>query len=224
MVRIRRGLRQRDVAERAGVSASVVARQERGVVRSVANLERHAAALDLRLDLRLGGRSGGLVRLADDEHAAIVELLSRWFGDAGFVVEPEASFSEWGERGRIDLLAYDRRSRTLVIGEAKTLLLDLGELLGTTNVRERLAATIARRRGWIVEHVVTLLAVADATANRSVVGRHSSLFASFTVRRLSRQALTRHDRLLVWVSPARASRTKWIAGRQRVRRPPRSAA
>ena len=94
MVRIRLGLRQSDVAARAGVSPSVIARQERGMLRSVDTLERHAAVLDLRLDVRVSGRSGGLIRLADDEHAAIVEWLARWSGGAGWLVEVEASFSE----------------------------------------------------------------------------------------------------------------------------------
>lgn len=224
MVRIRRGLRQDDVAGLAGVSASVVARQERGVIRSLATLESHAGALDLRLDLRLHGRSGELVRLADEEHAAIVELLARWFREAGFVVEVEASFSEWGERGRIDLLACDPVSRLLVIVEVKTLLLDLQGLLGAANVRERLAKDIGRRRGWDVDRTVTVLAVADAPASRAVVRQHPSVFASYSTRRLSRRALSAYDRLLVWVTPARAARAGWIAGKQRVRRrSPRAA-
>lgn len=224
MVRIRRGLRQRDVAERAGVSPSVVARQERGLVRSVRTLERHAAALDLRLDLRLSGRSGELVRLADGEHAAIVELLAGWFRSEGFVVELEASFSEWGERGRIDLLAHDPPTQLLVIVEVKTLLLDLQQLLGATNVRERLASVIAGRRGWRVERVVTLLAVADGATNRAVVRRHPRLFASFAARRLSRRTLAAGDRVIVWVTPERAARGAWISTRQRVRRSARRVA
>lgn len=218
MVRIRRGLRQADVAQRASISASVVARQERGILRSVATLEDHAAALDLRLDLHVRGRSGELVRLADDEHAAIVETLAGWFRDAGLAVEVEASFSEWGERGRIDLLAYDSGARLMVIVEVKTLLLNLQELLGVTSVRERLATTIAARRGWVADRTVTVLAVADVATSRSVVQRHRALFASFVTRRLTRRALAAHDRLLVWVAPARADRARWIASRQRVRR------
>lgn len=173
MVRIRRGYRQRDVAVRAGVSSSVIARQERGIIRSLDALERHSAALELRIDVRLSGRSGEVVRLADEEHAAIVELLAGWFRDAGFVVELEAGFSEWGERGRIDLLAFDPASGLLVIVEVKTLLLDLQELLGAVSTRERLATTIGRRRGWEVDRWATVLAVADAASNRSVVARAS---------------------------------------------------
>ena len=95
---------------------------------------------------------------------------------------------------------------------------DLQDLLGAVNVRERLATTIARRRGWVVDRVVTVLAVADAPATRSVVRRHPSVFASFVVRRLGRPAIATHDRVLVWVTPSRAARSAWVAGKQRVQR------
>lgn len=83
------------------------------------------------------------MRLSDEEHAAIVEVLATWFRAQGFVVDVEASFSEWGERGRIDLLAFDPRTRTLVIVEVKSQLLDLQDLFGSMDVKERLSSTIA---------------------------------------------------------------------------------
>lgn len=218
MVRIRRELRQSDVAERAGISPSVVARQERGMVNSLAMLERHASALDLGLDLRLLARSGHLVRMADEEHAAIVELIADWLRRSGFQVEAEASFSEWGERGRIDLLAHDPGTGTVVIVEVTTLLLDLQELLGSLDVRERLVGVIARRRGWSVKRTVSVLAVAASAANRTVVREHPNHFRPFTVHRLGRSALATDGRVLLWVTPRRAARSAWIAGRERVRR------
>jgi transcriptional regulator with XRE-family HTH domain len=223
MVRIRRGLRQQDVAERAGVSASVVARHERGTLSGLTAIERHAAAIGLRADLRLSGKSGELVRLADEEHAAIVELLGDWLRSMHFILEPEASFNEWGERGRLDLLTHDPRSGVTVIVEVKTLLLDLQALLGALNVRERLAETIGRRRGWKVRRVVTVLAVADVAANRAVVRAHRSLFSGFVARRISRAALDQEDRILMWVSPRTLARRSWISGRQRVRKPTASS-
>ena len=218
MVRIRREWRQSDVAERARVSASVVARHERGMINSLAMLDRHASALDVRLDLRLLGRSGHLVRMADEEHAAIVESIADWLRRSGFQVQAEASFSEWGERGRIDLLAYDPHAGTVVIVEVKTLLLDLQELLGGLDVRERLVAVIARRRGWRIERRVTMLAVAASAANRTVVRSHSALFQPFTVRRLGQSGLDAAGRILVWITPQRMARRTWVTGRERVRR------
>jgi transcriptional regulator with XRE-family HTH domain len=217
IVRIRRRWRQLDVGSRASVSPSVIARHERGVIGSVAILERHAAVLDLRVDVRLVGRSGETPMLADEEHAAIVGMLAAWLRDAGFEAELEASFSEYGERGRIDILAHDQATRTLVMIEVKTLLVDHQDLLGALNVRRRLAPTLARRRGWQVSRTVTMLAVARTPLNRRAVASHPSLFDSFSVRRLGRAAIASTDALLVWIGPQRAARDAWIAGRQRVR-------
>ena len=222
MVRIRREWRQSDVASRARISASVIARHERGMVNSLAMLDRHAAALDLRLDIRLLGRTGQVARLADEEHAAIVDVLADWLRRSGLQVEAEASFSEWGERGRIDLLAYDPRTRTVVIVEVKTLLLDLQELLGSLNVRERLVPAIARRRGWAIDRRITALAVAGTASNRKIVRAHAALFESFAVRRLGQGALATDRRVLVWVTSQRTARRTWVAGRERVRPRPGS--
>lgn len=219
MLRVRKEWRQLDVAIRAKLSAAAIGRHENGSIGSLASLERHAAVFGLRLDVRVTGRAGQLVRLADEEHAAIVESLAAWFRDAGFLVEPEASFSEWGERGRIDLLAYDPRTGVLIIVEVKTQLLDLQDLFGSLNVKERLAATIAERRGWSVRRRVVVLAAASSAANREVVRGHAALFGGFERRKLTVAALrTGGERLLHWVSPDVAARRSWIAGRQRVRR------
>jgi transcriptional regulator with XRE-family HTH domain len=217
MLRIGRGWRQRDVGTKAKLSAAAIGRHENGILGSPDALERHAAAFSLRLDLTLHGRAGELARLADEEHAAIVEAVAATFRRLRFVMETEASFSEWGERGRIDLLAFDPRSGTLVIVEAKTQLLDLQDLFGALNIKERLGSTLSSLRGWQVRHRASVLAVAVTSANREVVGAHPSLFAGFAVRRLSAFREGTDGRILFWVAAAKAARAAWIAGRQRVR-------
>jgi transcriptional regulator with XRE-family HTH domain len=217
MLRLRRDWRQSDVADKAGVSSSAVGRHENGVIGSLGILEKHAAVFGLRVDVRVVGRAGSLIRLGDEEHARIVETVAAWFREHGFLIETEASFSEWGERGRIDLLAFDRAMRTLAIVEVKTQLLDLQDLFGSLNVKERLASTIAERRGWKVEQCVTVLAVAHTAANRTVVREHPSLFASFDARRLSVAGLRSGRRRVHWVR-ADGAKGSWLAGRQRVSR------
>ena len=219
MLRLRREWRQQDVAGRAGLSRAAVGRHENGIIGSVDAVERHASVFGLRLELRLVGRGGQLLWLADEEHAAIVERLARWLSDEGWMVEPEASFSEWGERGRIDLLAHEPRAGTLAIVEVKTALLDLQDLFGRLDVKKRLAGAVARRRGWTVRRRVVLLAVADTHGNRATVAGHRSSFASFAPRRLTRSAFEGSSaRVLTWIPARQASRRAWLAGRQRVRR------
>ena len=217
MLRLRRNWRQSDVAEKAGISPSAVGRHESGVVGSLSLLEQHAAVFGLRVDVRMIGRSGSLMRLSDEEHARIVEIVAAWFREHGFLIVPEASFSEWGERGRIDLLAYYPAAGALVIVEVKTQLLDLQDLFGSLNVKERLSATIAERRGWKVSRCVTVLAVANTAANRTVVREHPSLFAEFDSRRLTIAGLRLGRRIIHWVR-ADGGVGSWLAGRQRVSR------
>ncbi len=174
----------------------------------------------MRLEVRVVGRAGELVRLTDEERAAIVESLAAWFRVTGFEVEVEASFSEWGERGRIDLLAFDLTTDTLVIVEVKSLLLDLQDLFGSLDVKERLASAVGRRRGWVVRRTVTVLAVAGTSANRRIARSHASMFAGFARKRLTAASVRSGERrLLHWVSAGSARRDGWIAGRQRVARP-----
>ncbi len=223
MLRTRRGWRQDDVSTRSGLSPAAISRQELGNVGSLAALERHAAAFSLRLDVRILGRAGALVRLGDEEHAAIVEVIASWFRNAEFDTETEGSFSEWGERGRIDLLAFDPSTGMLVIVEVKTQLLDHQDLFGSLNVKERLAATVAERRGWRVRRQTVLLATADTSSNREMVRAHPTLFADFVRRRLTPATLdTAQRHMLTWVSHEQASRGTWIAGRERVRRATRA--
>lgn len=218
MLRLRRNWRQSDVAKKAGISSSAVGRHENGIIGSFPAIEKHAAVFALRVDVRMTGRAGDLVRLADEEHARIVEMVAGWFRAHGFQTETEASFSEWGERGRIDLLAFDPSTRTLVIVEVKTQLLDLQKLFGSLNVNERLASTIAKHRGWIVGQTATVLATASTPANHKIVREHPSLFSQFARRRLTVPSLRKETRILHWVN-ADAGRSSWLAGRQRVRRP-----
>lgn len=217
MLRLRRDWRQSDVAEKAGISSSAVGRHESGVIGALSILERHAAVFGLRVDVRVIGRAGSLIRLGDEEHARIVETVAAWFREHGFLTETEASFSEWGERGRIDLLAYHPATETLVIVEVKTQLLDLQDLFGSLSVKERLAATIAERRGWKVGRCVTVLGVANTAANRTVIREHPSLFADFGSRRLTIAGLRLGRRIIHWVRPDGGA-GPWLAGRQRVSR------
>ncbi len=219
MLRLRRDWTQRAVAARGRVSAATVGRHENGRIGSIDALERHAAVFGLRVEVRLAGRAGELARITDEEHAAIVEAVAATLRAAGFVVEPEVSFNEWGERGRMDLLAYHPETGTLVIVEVKTQLLDLQDLFGNLDTKVRLAGAVAERLGWAVRRRVTLLVVADTSHNRQVVRRHPAQFGRFASRDLARVPLAEDGaRLLSWMTHERASRPAWLAGRQRIRR------
>lgn len=151
ILRIRRVWRLADLAARSGLSCTALHRRETGSISSFARLEVHARALELRLDLRPLGRGWDMVRTLDDEHAAMVNALASALQAGGHRVEVETSYSEWGERGRIELLASVEDA--LVVGEIKSELADLQELLGAMNAKARLApswlgSSGGPGRGW----------------------------------------------------------------------------
>lgn len=220
--RMRQEKRLADVATRARLGIATVSRGEHGIFASLSVARRHAAALDIRLEWHVIGRGADVARTLDEEHAAIVEVLAAWLRAAGLEVVAEASFSVYGERGRVDLLAWDQATRTIYLIEAKTEIGDLQGLLGATDVRERLAPRIASERGWVPVRRVTILALAATRHNRSVVASHRATFAEWsraTLRPGSHP--TRDERQLLWVPAAAASRSTWLAGRRRVMPPPR---
>jgi transcriptional regulator with XRE-family HTH domain len=174
-IRLRLGLTQDEVAIVAGVSRSMVGRVERGrwagirldAVRAI------ATALDATVDLRLRWHGGDLGRTVNARHAALHEALATRFATlAGWVLEPEVSFSEYGERGVIDALAWHPATQSLLVIELKSEFVDINELMGSVDRKRRLASKIARDRGWVARNVSTWGAVADGRTNRRDLARH----------------------------------------------------
>lgn len=181
LARIRRTWRQIDLAQRAGVSRTMVSRIERGhlgstpldVIRSV------AAQLEIRVEVVARARALDIDRVMNGRHAALAEHVVAWLSALpGWVARPEVSYSEYGERGVIDVLAWHAASRTLLVIEIKTELVDFGELLGKLDMKERLADRIARRFGWRAASVGVALLVADSMTNRRRAAAHSALLDS----------------------------------------------
>ncbi len=227
MIRIRKPMRQADLAAIAGISRTAVSRHELGQLdrSSVESLRRHAEALGTRLELSLLGRGGDLARLLDEEHAAIVDHLAGQLTRAGWTVEPEASYNHFGERGRYDLLAFHPGDRVLLVVEVKTELNDLQAMFGSLNVKERLARRVAAELGWSSAATSTLLAMASTSAARKIVASHANLFRPYHVHRAP--AVWRAELLgskrhnLVWVPARVTGRREWRATRRRIR--PRGA-
>lgn len=227
-LRLRRGWRQCDVAAACGVSQQLISVIERGHAASLslATLRRAAGALEMRLPLRADWRGGELDRLLDADHAALEAATRRWFESLGWHVAVEVTFSRYGERGSIDLLAFHPVSRALVVVEVKTVVADLQSLLRGIDAKARLAGAIARERGWHAGQVVPCLTLAEGTTNRRRVADAGPLLSRFSVRaRAARGWLLRPGRaedcpsgLLLFHSPPPTNRSGGRrAGRQRMR-------
>jgi transcriptional regulator with XRE-family HTH domain len=177
-VRHHLGLRQRDVAARAGLSQDVVSFIERGRFDrvSLTALRLVAAALEVDLALSFHWRSGDIDRLFDEGHAGLVGVVIRLLQALGWQVRAEVSYSEFGERGSIDILAWHAPMRTLLVVEVKTELVSIEETLRKHDAKARLAPKVAREQlGWSAATTARLLVLPDLSTPRRRVERHEAL-------------------------------------------------
>lgn len=184
-LRARQGWRQQDLARRSRVSRSTVARIERGQLRGVSleRVRRVLEALNARLDLIPRWNGGDLDRLVNARHAAMHEAVAAMFRQLlEWEIAPEVSFSIYGERGIIDMLAWHARSRTLLVVEMKTEIVDVNELMSKADQRRRLAPRIGSDRGWNAATVALWVVVADSRTNRRRLAAHRTVLrAAFPV-------------------------------------------
>lgn len=97
---------------------------------------------------------------------------------AGWEVAPEVSFSVYGERGSIVLLAWHPGTRTLLVIELKSELTSIEETLRRHDTKVRLAGPIGLERfGWRAAGVARLLVVEEGRTARRHVEQHRGLFA-----------------------------------------------
>jgi transcriptional regulator with XRE-family HTH domain len=176
-LRIRLGWRASDVAARAGLSTSTYSRIERGDIARcrLGTLRKAGEVLEVRVILEPRWRGAGLDRFLARGHAAMAESISQMLVRAAWEVRPEVSFSHFGERGVVDLVAWHGRSRTLLLIELKTELADIGDLLTVTGRRRRLAAVIAEAFGWKPVSVGQWVVIAAGRSNERRVAAHRTL-------------------------------------------------
>lgn len=180
VLRRRRGWSQAQLAGAAGVSQSAVSRAEGGRAGCLTNdmLDRLVAPLGARVETRLLWHGEGLDRLVDARHAATVEAVVRRLTRRRWEVAVEVTFSVYGERGSIDVLAFHPATAALLVVEVKSVVPDLQEMLSALDRKARLAAGVAAGRGWQAATVSTILVLPDTTTNRVRVRRHAATFAA----------------------------------------------
>lgn len=178
-LRHRLGVTQTTLADRATCSQSTISLIERGRLDGVSppTLRRVLRELDAELVLLVRWRGGELDRLLDERHAGLGEAVSQSLTADGWDVVPEVSFSIFGERGSIDLLAWHAATRTLLVIELKSELTSIEETLRRHDAKVRLASRIAAERfGWRPGAVGRLLVLPEGRTPRRHVERHATLF------------------------------------------------
>ncbi len=176
-LRRRRGWRQSDLAASANASRSVVGRIENGECREVAIgvLERVVSAVGGTLDVHVRHQGEALDRLLDESHARLVEAVVARLRLLGWEVGVEVTFSRYGERGSIDVLAWHPPTRALAVFEMKSVTPDMQVMLAGLDRKARLAPAIARERGWAPSCVARILVLADTSTNRRRLARFAGL-------------------------------------------------
>ena len=181
----------------SGSSRAAVSRIERGGLRGVpvGVVERLADALGASIELTVRWQGEQMDRLIDAGHARLQEQAAVLLASNGWLVRSEVSFNHFGDRGRVDVLAFHPSARTLIVVEVKTAIGDLQETLGRVDVKARLGATLAAAAGWDVpQAVVPALVIADRRAARRTVAQHETLFTRYSIRGRAAVAWIRHPR------------------------------
>lgn len=210
MLRVRQRLTQGALAARAGVGRRAVSLLETGRADSLRlrEVESIVAALGGRLDVRLLWNGPELDRLLDEAHASLGTAVKRRLERWGWLVRPEVSYSHFGERGRIDLLAFHPATRVLLVIELKSELVDVQALLGSLDVKVRLAPGIADRFGWSARAVLPAIVFLEHSATRKRLVRFDALFDQLDLRGKAalswlRRPPARTPRGLLWFARAK---------------------
>ncbi len=180
-VRLRRRMRQVDLASAASLSHATVSLVERGHCRklSLETLRGIASALDVRIEVAARWRGGDVDRLLSHRHSLLADSFASFMRTAaGWIAEAEVSFSIYGERGVIDELAWHPATGHLLVIELKTEFVDINEMLGTLDRKIRLARTVAADRRWTARKLSYWVIVSETRTNRRHAAQHSALLRS----------------------------------------------
>lgn len=180
LLRKRRSWTQQRLASDAKVSRWVISEIEGGRGDRIAaeRLIRVVSALGGYLSIRIQYQGEGLDRLRDRRHAALVDRMVDRLRRDGWEVATEVSFNRFGERGSIDVLAFEPTTGALLVIEVKTVVPDVGGMLATLDRKVRLAREIAEARGWRVRTIGRLLVLAEGTTARRRVEEHAATFGN----------------------------------------------
>jgi transcriptional regulator with XRE-family HTH domain len=180
-LRRRRNWRQVDLAIAAGVSQALISKLERGEIgdATVDTLRAVMAAVDATLSIDVRWRGAAVDRLLDERHARILGVTIAYLAPRGWVTEVEVSYSVYGERGSIDILAWHDRSRVLLVIEVKSELVSVEATLRKLDEKLRHAGAIARDRfGWRPVAVARMLVLPSSSTERRRVARHEAALDS----------------------------------------------
>ena len=175
LLRRKAGLTQRDI-QGPGRSRRFVLELEAGDAGrlDVGDIRDHFTTLGASVRVSVWWNGAALDRVLDERHAGVVERAVSVLRGLGWQTQAEVTFSEFGERGSIDLLGHREELSAIVVGEAKSAWGSVEETNRTLDVKARLAPKICfDRLGWRPRLVAKVLIFPDDGAARRIAAKYS---------------------------------------------------
>ena len=143
------------------------------------DVREHFASLGGRSRVSIWWKGADLDSLLDERHAMVVERGATIVGGYGWAVLTEVTFSDYGERGSIDLFATDEHRSAVFVGEAKSAWGSIEETNRRLDTKARLSPKVAYDRlGWRPRFVAKVLIFPDDTTARRVARRFDATLAA----------------------------------------------
>lgn len=177
-LRLRRRLTQEEACVEAKIPRGIAMLIEAGRLERVrfGDIRAYAKALGARFDGSVLWQGADLDRMLNRGHARLHEAMASWLAIVGGWLDvPEVSFAVGRERGVIDILAWHAVTRTLLVIELKTRIVDINDLMATMDIRGRVARRIASERGWDPIAIGLWVVVAPARTNGRVLAEHATV-------------------------------------------------
>jgi len=143
------------------------------------NIRDHFARLGARARIVVWWNGAALDRLLDEEHASLVERAIALQGRLGWRCAAEVTFSEYGERGSIDIFSAHDQPSAVLVNEVKSDWGSVEETLRRLDVKTRLAPLLAERKfGFRPTSVGRVLILPDTRTARRIAERHTATLAT----------------------------------------------
>ncbi len=175
------------------------------------------AALEARLLIAPRWHGAELERLLDEDHAVVVASVARRLESFGWIAELEVTYSEFGERGSIDVLGLLPAARAAIVIEVKTDVASAEAMGRKLDEKARLAPGIVKARfGWTPTAVGRLIVMPETMRLRRLVQRHEVIGRMFPVDAVGARRWLREPRGafagLWFLSDSRPGTTSRVAG------------
>ena len=184
--RRRLGWTQAELGARSGVSQSQVSRFEarRIEVVSLSTVARFLDGMGVRASLTLDHPLvAGSDRQRDPAHARCLAYAAGRIARMGWEVRREVEVHHGRSHGWIDVFAFHPATRSAVVAEIKTEILDIGAVQRTLSWYTRMAWDAGRSFGWPIRRVGAALLVLATKANEARLAENAQLtIQAFPVR------------------------------------------